>query len=422
MSKGIYSLEINGKFYIGKDEAIHKLTRINKHLSMLEKGEHYNIHLQRAFLKYKKVITYCVLEEYEEISKMELIIRERIMIQKYDSYKNGYNMTLGGEGALGRKHNESKIQRFYEIVELLKEGKSNKFIAELYDLHDRYVSLIRHKRRYKILWADIEYEAKKSNDVATFLGSVNEEEYILIINKMLSGKTNRQIEDDHGLPSGTASRIRNRQLYKQWWIKHFNEADISKIKEVHQENIRNIISENGKRNKGRKINESTRELMKKNNGRSINVRINGKEYSSLTEAERITGINRKKISFRVKSHEYPNYELVQPKTNNVIKHAHNTRTSKKVKIDSVEYPSMSAAERELDINRKTIAGRLESPSFPNYEFLGLSKNPKHIRSRPVCINGVEYNSINQASIQLGISSSVIQRKLKDDDDENFEFI
>lgn len=106
----------------------------------------------------------------------------------------------------------------------------------------------------------------------------------------------------------------------------------------------------------------------------------------------------------------------------MIKHAHNTRTSKKVKIDSVEYPSMSAAERELDINRKTIAGRLESPSFPNYEFLGLSKNPKHIRSRPVCINGVEYNSINQASIQLGISSSVIQRKLKDDDDENFEFI
>ncbi|MFP3728604.1 NUMOD1 domain-containing DNA-binding protein [Priestia filamentosa] len=428
MSKGIYLLEINGKFYIGKDELIHKLTRIKTHLSLLEKGKHYNIYLQRAFLKYKKKITYRVLEEYEEIPSMELCIRERVLIQKYDSYKNGYNMTLGGEGGAGRKHDEPQLQRFYEIVNLLKEGKSNKFIAELYDLHDRYISLIRHKHRYEILWKDIEYEPTKSNDVAALLGSINEDEYVFIINSMLNGSTNKQIEEDHGLPQGTASRIRNRKLYKQWWEKYFNEQDSLKIKSMHQKNIHNILSVNGKRHIGRIVNESTRNLMKQNNAKSIRVRINDKEYSSFTEAEKLTGINRKVISSRAKSNMFPTYELVEivesvrPKINKIKKEVANIRKSKKVKINGIVYSSMSEAERQLGINRKTIASRLESTTFPEYEFIGFSDNPQHKKSRAVSIEGVEYKSINQAALQLGVSQSVIRRKLEEDKYPNFKFI
>jgi hypothetical protein len=48
MSKGIYALEINGRYYIGKDIVSHNQKRIKEHLLLLEKGEHYNTHLQRA--------------------------------------------------------------------------------------------------------------------------------------------------------------------------------------------------------------------------------------------------------------------------------------------------------------------------------------------------------------------------------------
>ena len=178
--KGIYSIEINQRFYVGKDAQIDKSKRLKEHLLMLKKNRHYNKYLQKSFNKYKKY-KYRVLYKSNEISLEQLSELEKHYIKKLDSYKKGYNLTLGGEGGLGivvdEKGRQSRSERtigelnpqsklsneqFYEMVELFKEGKTNSEIAEIYSLHDRYVSLIRHKKRFKKLWATVEdYEEEK---------------------------------------------------------------------------------------------------------------------------------------------------------------------------------------------------------------------------------------------------------------------
>lgn len=391
MSKGIYALEINGRYYIGKDSVIHIQKRIKEHLLLLERGEHYNKYLQRAYFKYNKKISWFVIEEHEEISNIDLSILERKMIKKYDSFTNGYNLTLGGEGMSGykwseeqkilgserlrgEKNHQSKItkEEFLEIVDLLKDGKSNRFIGELFNLHDRYVSLIRHKKRYKYYWEYSDYNAVKSNDVAAILGNVSEREFLLIVDKMLKGYTNREIEDEHELPSGTASRIRNKKLYAVWWEKHFRDFNgISrKIEKSHKEKVKEILVKNGRKAKGTKRSIATKETMRKNNGKSIAVIIEGKEYSSMMQAEYETGINRKTIAKRIVSDKYPTYAQVEKsKEENQIITERNDRKSKPVRIDGKVYKSMSSASKELGISRKTIAGRIKSPSFVNYELL-----------------------------------------------------
>lgn len=86
----------NGKKYIGKTNDINR--RIARHWTDLIHGRHHSHKLQRAFNKYGKdnfTITYST---FVSISKEELAQKQIEAIKKYDSYYNGYNETLGGEG------------------------------------------------------------------------------------------------------------------------------------------------------------------------------------------------------------------------------------------------------------------------------------------------------------------------------------
>ena len=237
--KGIYYLKINGKYYIGKDVCIERMKRIKEHLWLLRRNAHYNPYLQNAYNKYKDTLEYGVLLEtnctLEELSELE-----KEYIEKYDSYRNGYNLTIGGEGIGGYKLTEEQIEKcrvrmlgaknpqakltakqFFEIVMLLKEGKTNKEIAELYNLHPNYVSLIRHKKRFKHLWRFVKgYTPIKSEEQLKAKGKVTEEMFLEIVEMINNGATNAEIERKFGLSAGTASRIRHRKLYKQWWIRY----------------------------------------------------------------------------------------------------------------------------------------------------------------------------------------------------------
>lgn len=440
---GIYAVVINDRYYIGKDQSIEERKRIKEHLKLLKKGEHYNRYLQRAYNKYEKAETY-ILAKYENISGKELSIIEQRFIQKYDSYKNGYNLTLGGEGGLGLVISEEEKKKrslrttgelnpaakltnnqFFEVVELFMQGKSNKFIGELYGLHDRYVSLIRHKHRFKSLWELVgNYNPLKSNEVAEKLGSITESEFIEIVNEMLEGKTNAEIEESHVLSGGTASRIRNQKLYKTWWAKHFKDIeDINaKIKLVHKEAVKRKLQENGSKNGRRKISDITREKMKRNNSRNKMVSIDNIRYSSLTEAERKTGINRKIIAKRVKDSLYPNYIELDKNVFNENKLTINSRKSKKISIDGIEYPSISAASRQLKISNRTISDRVKNDTFSNYRYLGEGENPLSKNARKVIIDGQEYRSMNYAATQLNIDKNYLTRMLKDENYINYKYV
>lgn len=240
---GIYYLKINEKYYIGKDVQVTHMKRIKEHMWMLRSDSHYNKYLQRAYNKYKDTLEYGILKELE-CSMEELSEIEKEYISKYDSHKNGYNLTIGGEGlggiqfteeqlerkrqnVLGEKNSQSKLtnEQFFEIVELLKQGKTNPEIAKIYDLHPNYISLIRHKKRFKHLWEQVEdYEPVKSEAQLKNRGKVTEEMFLDIVSMIQDGESNASIERKHGLSSGTASRIRHRKLYKQWWERYVDKG------------------------------------------------------------------------------------------------------------------------------------------------------------------------------------------------------
>lgn len=83
----------NEKWYIG--QTVDENGRYNSHIRLSLNND--NTHFHRALRKYGlDNFVYCVLED--NILRENLNLREIWWIEYYDSYYNGYNMTLGGDG------------------------------------------------------------------------------------------------------------------------------------------------------------------------------------------------------------------------------------------------------------------------------------------------------------------------------------
>jgi group I intron endonuclease len=107
--------KINNKCYIGvcKNFYIRKRT----HLQHLNKNNHHSIKLQRAWNKYgSDNFIFEILES--DIDENVIFKKEIEFIKNYNTFKTGYNCTIGGEGTLGRfgsKHHNSKYYHIYNI-------------------------------------------------------------------------------------------------------------------------------------------------------------------------------------------------------------------------------------------------------------------------------------------------------------------
>jgi len=111
---GIYCITniVNGKQYIGQSTDID--TRWRHHRDLLNAGHHVNRHLQYAWNKYGaenfRFSALEILEDDERINE-----REIFWIQELDTFENGYNLTLGGEGQRGRYLTEEQKNHLSEI-------------------------------------------------------------------------------------------------------------------------------------------------------------------------------------------------------------------------------------------------------------------------------------------------------------------
>ena len=95
---GIYKIEnkINGHIYIGQSVNIYQRWNNEKSTAFNPTSSAYNSPLSKAFRKYG--IENFVFEVIEECGRDELNNKERYWINHYDSFYNGYNQTLGGDG------------------------------------------------------------------------------------------------------------------------------------------------------------------------------------------------------------------------------------------------------------------------------------------------------------------------------------
>ena len=110
---GIYCIEnkINGMRYVGRAKHIEKRWRTHK--SQLRKGNHVNRYLQRAWNKYgEAAFDFYVLEECLPDDLREAEIE---WIARLGTFENGYNLTIGGEGQLGKRLTEEQKKHLSAI-------------------------------------------------------------------------------------------------------------------------------------------------------------------------------------------------------------------------------------------------------------------------------------------------------------------
>lgn len=186
---GIYCFKntINGKCYIG--QAVKLRQRLRHHWNHWQNEQYAHLYIYRAFKKYgienfELIIldTFVCALNYDVKPKLDEL--EKKYIQEYDSYNNGYNMTLGGDaGVLGYKHTDETKAKLSELstkqaekrqqnpnnwikIKILDTDeiiicKSYKEAAEKFDLKLSYVkSAVNHK----FLVAKRKYQIRKYND------------------------------------------------------------------------------------------------------------------------------------------------------------------------------------------------------------------------------------------------------------------
>lgn len=150
--------KLNGKIYIGQTIQSIK-DRWYRHCgkSGISDAE-MKMHIKRAILKYgKENFNIEILEECEQDKLNE---REKYYISYFDSYKNGYNSTEGGQ--LGYKTYSTDEETDTQIIEWYKTGFSLRSVAKEFNKDKATVKgiLIRHNieiretRTYKLTQED----------------------------------------------------------------------------------------------------------------------------------------------------------------------------------------------------------------------------------------------------------------------------
>lgn len=127
---GIYCIKnsVNGKCYIG--QAIKLQKRLKAHWNSWQNPIYEHIALYRAFKKYGiESFELTILQLFHDSlgwrTKVQLDELEKKYIQEYDSFNNGYNSTLGGDGGvLGYIHTEETKEHLREVRFLQGEEKS----------------------------------------------------------------------------------------------------------------------------------------------------------------------------------------------------------------------------------------------------------------------------------------------------------
>lgn len=127
---GIYCFRntVNGKCYIG--QAIKLKQRLRDHWNNWKSDRYAHLHIYKAFRKYGiENFELTILQTFSDAlnykTKINLDILEKKYIEQYDSYNNGYNMTLGGDaGVLGFKMTDEQKEKIRQHS--LKQAEENR--------------------------------------------------------------------------------------------------------------------------------------------------------------------------------------------------------------------------------------------------------------------------------------------------------
>ena len=152
---------VNNKKYIGKTIDIEH--RLESHFSLLANHKHHSHKLQRAVDKYGLNNFKVSFKQVEVASEQELNLLEIQEIEKYNSYHDGYNETLGGDGNSLLFDFEFRTLIFQ--ICLRYEGVKRQ-LASFFKCDDSTIASIANNSIY----AKIEYEDDKLNQLIEKVG------------------------------------------------------------------------------------------------------------------------------------------------------------------------------------------------------------------------------------------------------------
>ena len=147
---------LNQKIYIGKTEQLNPQKRWNEHQADAKNPNRNHRALYKAINKYGvENFNFEVIEETDSPEEKEIYY-----IQYYNTYHNGYNETLGGDGAKYLELPEQDICKYYL------ERKSLKSTAEHFGHDKETIKKILYKNNIQIIASKDLIKEKNSKAVA----------------------------------------------------------------------------------------------------------------------------------------------------------------------------------------------------------------------------------------------------------------
>ena len=205
----------SGKSYIGKT-FLQEQERWKQHVSEANRGEKLT-KLNKAIKKYGgENFSVEILESCLE--EPELSEREKYYISYYDTYKNGYNSTLGGEGSAQ-----------YDDEEILFYWRQGKTVAEIARLMGRNYEWMLLRARAIIPQEEIQFRGAQRVQELKY---IPEETREALFSLWQAGKSQLDISKKLNISSATVSRYLRNAGYTTKELKaHGNIASANKRKQ-----------------------------------------------------------------------------------------------------------------------------------------------------------------------------------------------
>lgn len=197
---------VNDKVYIGKTQRTIQ-ERWRDHIKDSWNSKYQHRPLYRAFKKYG--INSFSIEIIEECENEKLNDKEKFWIKQYNSYHNGYNATLGGDGG----HCGELINR-QQINNLWNKGLSIKQICDQTH-HERHQIAIILKQELNISEKDIIERSKIRKGKSTVMIDPETNEIINIFESAASAA--RFLGKDDGNNIRAACKGKSRLAYGYKW-------------------------------------------------------------------------------------------------------------------------------------------------------------------------------------------------------------
>lgn len=229
---GIYKIENikNGKIYIGQTKQPFK-KRYWIHCWKLKHGTHDNLHLQSSYNEYGdgsfsfSIVRQC--EDGDDLDKLEMQY-----IRYYNSYNQGYNLTIGGDGKRGCPMSEHAKKIVGEKNRVHMTGRhlpeSTKEKMRLSSTHhkcsDSHKAAVSEYMKNRVV-----SDSTKAKLSAAFSGSksgfakIDESVARKIMQMLMDGISPTEISKSLSVGYQTVTAIRNRKTWRASWVDGFDE-------------------------------------------------------------------------------------------------------------------------------------------------------------------------------------------------------